>query len=187
MWNEIRRDPSRPLKRGNVKKPTPSRRGAKARARAQAIRAMAANGCAPDPTKTLHSATGPGGAPIRHSHWRYVRAFLALIERGGAPTVTAIAKELHIHRVTLTQFKAKYPWLDEWVHGLAAAANVHLWAHVERRHGMLAIQGSTASAEVYAKMHCGVYGRPGARGDPDAGHQRRRADRGAEQLSGPTA
>lgn len=45
---------------------------------------------------------------------------------------------------------------------------MHLWGLVERRHGFLAIQGSTASAEVYAKMHRGVYSRAGAPGDPDA-------------------
>lgn len=94
---------------------------------------------------------------------------LALIEQGKAPTVVSMAKELGIHRVTLYQFLARYPWLDEWVESQALAANVHLWGLVERRHAFLGIQGSTASAEVYAKMQRGVYARAGAPGDPNAG------------------
>jgi hypothetical protein len=118
-------------------------------------------------TQTLQ-ALGPNGEQIRASHWRYSHAKLALIERGLAPTGVAIAKELGINRVTLCKFRARYPWLDEWVNDQALAVNVHLWGLVERRHALLGIQGSVASAELYLKMQRGTYSRAGAPGDPDA-------------------
>ncbi len=100
---------------------------------------------------------GPTGAPIRPSHWRYLRAKISLGERGIAPTYVAIAKELRLNRVTLWRFLQRHPWLERWVDETLLATNQHLWGLVERRQAMLGIQGVTQAADQFCKMRSGYY------------------------------
>ena len=106
--------------------------------------------------------TGPAGVGIRPAHWRFCHAKLHLVESGKAPTVVAIAKELGINRVTLFKFLARYPWLNTWVNTIAREAAVEMHGLILKRHGLLAIQGSVPSADLFFKVEGGHYDRSGA-------------------------
>jgi hypothetical protein len=112
-------------------------------------------------TESLHRY-GPNGETIRPSHWRYSHAKIELVERGISPTVVNIARVLGIHRVAVYQFRARYPWLDDWVNGLARDAAVEQFGLILKRHTDLAIQGSVASADLVHKIHAGHYTRGAA-------------------------
>lgn len=152
---------SRREKQTGKAKATPSR-SRDARSRRSAATASAPPATAPKAsrtaTETLHTG-GLAGDCIRPSHWRYLQAKLTIIERGGAPTGVAVAKELGIHRVTLCKFRRRYPWLDAWMDDQAREAAVRLRGQIMYRHGMLAIQGSVQSADIFCKMDGGYYSR----------------------------
>lgn len=111
------------------------------------------------PTEPPPPVTGPNGERIRPSHWRYAHAKLELTEKGEAPTVVRIAKALHIDRCTLYEFLRRWPWLDAWVNSIARDAAVQMHGLILKRHGMLAIQGSVQSADLFCKMDGGHYTR----------------------------
>ena len=113
------------------------------------------------PTEPPPAVTVPNGEKIRPSHWRYAHTKLEMIEKGEAPTVVRIAKALHIDRCTLYEFLRRWPWLDEWVNAIARDAAVQMHGLILKRHGLLAIQGSVQSADLYCKMDGGFYARAG--------------------------
>jgi hypothetical protein len=92
----------------------------------------------------------------RPSHFRYLRAWCALLEDGRAVTYTAVAHEMGIAKRSLFKMRARYPQLDGWISDQIAARAARLVGPVVARLGMLAIKGSADHAALYLKHVVGT-------------------------------
>jgi hypothetical protein len=106
-------------------------------------------------------------ARIRPSYWAFLRAATALIEAAKPVTQVNLANELRVRRQTVWCFLRRHPDAWAFVDEQLSRANANYFALIQRRHAILGMQGSVASAEVYFKSHAGHYARAsGAEGLP---------------------
>jgi hypothetical protein len=129
-----------------------------------------AEGIATDkPREASQNIDGFQVAPerVRPSYHPVLRAFIALVEDGKAPTVVNLALKLSRSRQAVHQMFARHPDLLAWIDRHIQAANVHYTGVIIRRAAMLGAQGSDKHMDIFLKHQGGHYARsaPGDMGN----------------------
>jgi hypothetical protein len=87
----------------------------------------------------------------RASWRRYFQACVSLLERGLAPTLVNIAKELRVSKQTVWALQRRHPELLVWINEEFVGKNRTLFGPLQFRLGQLGIQGHMQAADLYLR------------------------------------